>query len=152
MRRRAKDPYYAGIFLPYFAIKPLYIMTLMAVHKLGFSVVDASRAVSSLFYFGIATTVWFYTRSLWSLVILILPEIMLLGQINEPDGMSAFLVVFGLWLVFLKKSDFGLLWLMLSVWVRPENAGRSVSWSPRIVDHVPVALGCWFISQNCGIQ
>jgi hypothetical protein len=122
MRRRAADPYYAAIFLPYFAIKPLYILTLTAVHKLGFSIVDSSRVVSALFHFGIAVILWVYTRSWVVSVVMIFPEIMVLGQSNEPDGMSCFFLLLGLWLVFLKHRDMGLLVLLLSIWVRPENA------------------------------
>jgi hypothetical protein len=122
MRRRAADPYYAAILLPYFAIKPLYILTLTAVHKLGFSIVDSSRFVSALFYFGIAVMLWIYTRSWVVLSVMIFPETMVLGQANDPDGMSCFFLLLGLWLVFLKRRDMGLLVLLLSLWVRPENA------------------------------
>jgi hypothetical protein len=121
MRRRAADPYYAATLLPYFAIKPLYILTLEAVHAVGFSVIDSNRAVSTLFYFGIAVMLWTYTRSWLSLLVLALPETMILGQANEPDGMSCFFLLLGLWLVFLKRRDMGLLVLVLAVWVRPEN-------------------------------
>ena len=122
MRRRAADPYHAAMLFPYFAIKPLYIITLTAAHKLGFTVIDASRFVSALFYFGILVVLWLYTRSFLSLLAGIMPEIILLGQANEPDSMSTFFVLFGLWLVFMKHRDMGLLVLVLSVWVRPENA------------------------------
>jgi hypothetical protein len=121
MRRRAADPYEAAQHLPYFAIKPLYILTLQAVHKLGFDVIDSSRAVSALFYFGIAVILWLYSRSWLALLVMVLPEIMLLGQANEPDGMSCFFLLLGLWLVFFKRCDMGLLALLLAVWVRPEN-------------------------------
>lgn len=121
MRRRAADPYYAAQLLPYFAIKPLYILTLQAVHKLGFDVIDCSRAVSSLFYFAIAVVLGLYSRSWLALLVMVLPEVMLLGQANEPDGMSCFFLLFGLWLVFMKRRDLGLLVLILAIWVRPEN-------------------------------
>jgi hypothetical protein len=121
LRRRAADPYYAAIFLPYFAIKPLYLLTLEAAHGVGFSVIDSSRNVSVLFYFGIALMLWVYTRSWLSLLVLVLPETMVLGQSNEPDGMSCFLLLLGLWLVFVKRRDMGLLALVLAIWVRPEN-------------------------------
>ncbi len=121
MRRRAVDPYYAATLLPYFAIKPLYILALEAVHAVGFSVFDSSRAVSTLFYFGIAVMLWVYTRSWLSLLVLILPEIMFLGQANEPDAMSCLFLLLGLWLVFVKRRDMGLLVLVLAIWVRPEN-------------------------------
>lgn len=121
LRRRAADPYYAATLLPYFAIKPLYCLTLGTVHKAGFSVIDSSRNVSVLFYFAIAVMLWIYTRSWLSLLVLVLPETMILGQANEPDGMSCFLMLLGLWLVFFKRRDMGLLALVLAIWVRPEN-------------------------------
>jgi hypothetical protein len=121
MRRRAADPYYAAQLFPYFAIKPLYILALEVVHKSGFSVIDSSRAVSALFYFAIAALLWASTQSWLILLVIVLPETMLLGQANEPDGMSCFFLLLGLWLVFLKHRDIGLLPLLLAIWVRPEN-------------------------------
>jgi len=126
LRRRAADPYYAALLFPYFAIKPLYILTLEAAHKLGFSAVDSTRAVAALFYFAIAVMLWTYTRSWLAFIILILPETMLLGQANEPDGMSCFLLLLGLWMAFVRRSDMGLLPLLLAIWVRPENSLLSV--------------------------
>lgn len=122
LRRRAADPYYAALHFPYFAIKPLYVLTLEAVHKLGFSAIDSTRAVSALFYFAIAVVLWTYTRSWLALLCMILPEMMLLGQANEPDGMSCFLLLLGLWIVFIRRADMGLLPLLLAIWVRPENS------------------------------
>ncbi|MGO9088668.1 MAG: hypothetical protein ACLQBK_25975 [Candidatus Sulfotelmatobacter sp.] len=122
MRRRAADPYYAAMHFPYFAIKPLYILTLEAVHKLGFSAIDSTRAVSALFYFAIAVMLWTYTRSWLVLIVIILPETMLLGQANEPDGMSCFFLLFGLWMIFVRGRDMGVLPLLLAIWVRPENS------------------------------
>ena len=46
------------------------------------------------------------------MVILILPEVMLLGQVNEPDGMSAMLLLLGLWTVFVKEVDLGIVLLI----------------------------------------
>lgn len=121
LRHRAADPYYSALYLPYFSIKPLYVLTLEAAHKLGASVVDASRAVSALSYFGIAVMVWMYTRSWLGLLVMVLPETMILGQANEPDGLSCFLLLFGLWLLFVKRRDIGLLALLTAIWVRPDN-------------------------------
>ncbi|HEY6767098.1 MAG TPA: hypothetical protein VI386_20245 [Candidatus Sulfotelmatobacter sp.] len=121
LRHRAVDPYYSSLYLPYFSIKPLYLIALEAVNKLGLNVVDASRALSALSYFGIAVMAWIWTRSLLSLLIIVLPEVMLLGQANEPDGLSAALLLFALWLLFSRENDWGLLPLLLTVWVRPEN-------------------------------
>ncbi len=121
MRRRASDSDYSALYLPYFSIKPLYVLTMEAVHKFGVSVVDSSRLVSALSYFAVAVVVWLYTRSWLGLLILVIPETLVLGQANEPDGMSASLLLLGLWMLFLKRRDLGLLPLFLALWVRPDN-------------------------------
>ncbi len=126
MKRRAADPYLAAMHFPYFAIKPLYVLTLRVVHKLGFSVIDSVRATSALFYFGIAVMLWIYTPSWFVVLVMILPEILILGQTHDPDGMSCFLILLGLWMVFYARRDIGLLPLLLAVWVRPENGLLSV--------------------------
>jgi hypothetical protein len=109
LRRRAADPYYSALYLPYFSIKPLYVLTLETAHKLGARVIDASRSVSALSYFGVAVMVWMYTRSWLSLLVMALPETMILGQANEPGGLSCFLVLFGL----CSMPVFALLWFCL---------------------------------------
>jgi hypothetical protein len=121
LRRRAADAYYSAAYLPYFSVKPLYVLAMEAAHKLGASVIDASRIVSALFFFGIAIVVWLYTSSLFAVVILVLPEAMILGQSLEPDGMSVFLLLVGLWVLFIKKKEIGILPIVCSVWVRPDN-------------------------------
>lgn len=122
MRRRAADPYTAAMHYPYFSIKPLYILALQFVHRMGYSVIDSTRVISALFFFGIAMMLWAYTRSWLVLVVTILPEALLLGQANEPDGMSCFLLLLGLWMVFSLRRDIGLLPLLLAIWTRPENS------------------------------
>lgn len=122
LRRRASDPYYSTLYLPYFSVKPLYIVAMEAARKSGVTLVNASRAVSAICFFGIALALWTYTRSALALVILILPETLLLGQANEPDGMSVMLLLWGLWAVFAKDSRLGFLPLLLAVWARPDNA------------------------------
>ncbi len=121
MRKRSVDPYYSAAYLPYFSVKPLYVLAMESAHRGGFSVVDSSRFVSAVFYFCIAVITWVYTRSLLSAVILLFPEILILGQANEPDGMSVCFITLGLWLVFIRNCDLGILPLVVSVWIRPDN-------------------------------
>lgn len=121
LRRRAVDAYYSAAYLPYLSVKPLYVLAMEVAHKLGASVIDASRIISALFFLGIAIVVWLYTSSLLAVVILTLPEAMVLGQSLEPDGMSVFLLLFGLWVLFIKKKEIGILPIVCSVWVRPDN-------------------------------
>jgi hypothetical protein len=121
LRRRAADSYYSAAYLPYFSVKPLYVLALEVAHLLGASVIDSSRVVSAFFYFCISVIAWLYTRSLLSAAVLIIPEVMILGQANEPDAMSVFLLILGLWLLFIKACDLGILPMIVSVWVRPDN-------------------------------
>ena len=121
LRHRAADPYFSALYLPYFSVKPLYVLALEAAHKLGATLVGSSRIISALFFFGIALVVWLYSRSLIALVALLVPQILALGESNTPDGMSVFLLLLGLWMIFVLKKEIGLLTLILSVWVRPDN-------------------------------
>jgi hypothetical protein len=121
LRKRASDPYYSTLYLPYFAVKPLYVLAMEAVHKAGATLVDSSRIVSAVCFFGLAVALWIYTRSILALVVLLLPENLVLGQANEPDGMSVTLLLWGLWLIFLKNQRLGFLFLIAAVWARPDN-------------------------------
>ena len=121
LRKRASDPYYSALYLPYFSVKPLYILAMEGAHRAGATVIDASRVVSAVCFFGIAIALWLYTRSPLAAAILILPEVMPLGQVNEPDGMSIMLLLLGLWALFLCGANLGILPMIASVWVRPDN-------------------------------
>ena len=121
LRRRATDAYYSAAYLPYFSVKPLYVLSMIAVHRAGANLVDSSRIVSVASFLAVAVVLWLYTGSILSLLILLLPEVLPLGQLNDPDGMSAFLVLLALWAI-VRQKRFGVLPLLLSVWVRPETA------------------------------
>jgi hypothetical protein len=121
LRKRASDPYYSALYLPYFSVKPLYVMALSLVHKEGLGLVDSSRLVSALCYFGIAALAWYSTSSWLSLVVLILPELLMLGEATEPDGMSVLFLLVGLFALFLEQKDFGIAPLVASIWIRPDN-------------------------------
>jgi hypothetical protein len=120
LRRRAADPYYSALYLPYFSIKPLYILTLQWVHRQGIGFIRSSRLVAALGYFAIAVVVWLYTRTAFSILLLLLPEATVLGQADGPDGLSVLLLLFGLWLLFVRQQDLGLLPTVLAMWMRPD--------------------------------
>ncbi len=121
LRSRAADAYAAATHFPDFAIKPLYVLTLRMFHRLGFGVISSTAAVSAVFYLAIAILLWIVTRSWFVLLVMIVPEIRVLGQTNDPDAMSCFFMLFGLWLVFSKRKDIGILPLLLAIWIRPED-------------------------------
>lgn len=122
LRKRASDPYYSALYLPYFSVKPLYVLAMQGVHLMGANVVDSNRIVSAISFFGIAIAVWLYTQSWVAGFILLLPEIISLGEVNGPDALSVALLLLGFWLVFIKEAELGILPVVISVWVRPDDA------------------------------
>ena len=126
LRRRDTNAYYSSTFLPYFSVKPLYVIVLHRLHRMGLGIVTSIRLTSSICYFGIGVIVWLCTRSVLSVFLLALPEIMVLGGANEPDAFSTFLLLLGLWLLFVKNKDLGVLAVLMSVWVRPDNVIAAV--------------------------
>lgn len=121
LRRRAADSYYSAMYLPYFSIKPLYIMIFQAVNRQGAGLVQSSRIVAAVGYLAIAIILWLYSRSFFAILLLLLPEAVVLGQADGPDGLSVFLLLTGLWLLFVRQQDLGLLPTILAMWVRPDN-------------------------------
>jgi hypothetical protein len=122
LQRRAQDPYFSAKYLPYFAVKPLYVSAISVGRKAGLTLTNSAAAVSALAFLGIAVVLWLHTRSLLSLLVLILPEMIETGQKNDPDGMSAFFLLLGLWVLFARHRDWGIIPLVVAVWIRPENA------------------------------
>lgn len=121
LKKRAEDPYYATLYFPFFSIKPLYILSLEAMHAVGIDIFTSIRLVSILCYVGIGLTAWLYTRSLFALLVMALPEIIALGEASEPDALSVFFLLVGLWLVFVKRRDWGIVTILAAIWIRPEN-------------------------------
>jgi hypothetical protein len=121
LRARAADPYFSATYLPFFSVKPLYLMAMELGHRLGASVIVASQVISAIAFLGIALMVWVYTGSLLAALVILLPEIFVLGESNSPDGLSLFFLLLGFWLLFFAKKDIGILPVLVSIWVRPEN-------------------------------
>ena len=54
-------------------------------------------------------------------MVLILPEVLCLGQANEPNGMSVTFLLVGFWAVFITEQKWGILPMILAIWFRPDN-------------------------------
>ena len=127
--RRAKhaDPYRFAQFLPYFSVKPLYIEALNLVHKAGVGLVRSIAVVSAVSFAGMAALIyWWVLRlggSMWvACVLLLTPEMSALAQGTGPDGLSVLFLLGGLFCLWDVRPSVGVTLLLLSAWVRPENA------------------------------
>lgn len=47
LRKRAADAFYFTTYLPYFSVKPLYVIALEAAHRAGFGLISSSRVISA---------------------------------------------------------------------------------------------------------
>lgn len=126
----AADPVLFGQYLPYYSIRPVYIMALNALRAFNISPVIGARIVAALSLFGIGLIAFFWVRrhsSPWlamatsSLLLLCYP-VLLMGRARVPDGMSALFVFLGLYLLIEHSRAFaGVLLLLASIWVRTDN-------------------------------
>jgi hypothetical protein len=125
-RDKYANPFHFVGFLPYFAVKPLYIEALNLVHTSGVGLVRSIAVVSSISFLGLAVMIYLWVRqrngSLWVASILLLtPELRGLGEVTGPDALSVLFLLAALFSLFQSKAALGIAFLMSSIWVRPDN-------------------------------
>lgn len=126
-RDKYANPLHFVGFLPYFAVKPLYIEALHLVHKTGIGLVRSIAVVSSISFLGLAALIYLWVRrrngSLWVASILLLsPELRGLGEVTGPDALSVLFLLAAMFSLSQSKAVPGIALLMSSIWVRPDNA------------------------------
>jgi hypothetical protein len=126
-RDKYANPLHFVGFLPYFAIKPLYIEALNLVHKAGVGLVRSIAVVSSVSFLGLAALIYLWVRQqngslLVAGLLLLSPELHGLGQVTGPDALSVLCLLAALYSLFQSKPALGIALLMTSIWVRPDNA------------------------------
>jgi len=125
---RFTNAYHYTEFLPLFAIRPMYILTLYGMSRAGLGLVQSVRLVSTACYvlLGILVFVWLsrYTRLAAFLALLIMwtPHVTFLGRFTGCDSISVFLGMLSLYLIFEKNLvAAGLTILMAAIWFRTDN-------------------------------
>jgi hypothetical protein len=129
LQERATNPYHYAEFLPCFAIRPMYNMSLYWLGKTGLGFLIAGIVLSAVSHFllGILLFHWLtkYVAQ-WhglciALLAMITPPIMSLGRENTPDGMASLIAFFALFLIFQKQRLFpGLALLLSSIYFRTD--------------------------------
>jgi hypothetical protein len=127
--RRAKhaDPYRFAQFLPYFSVKPLYIEALNLAHEAGVGLVRSIAVASAISFAGLALLIYWWVvklgGSVWAAcLVLLTSEMSALAQGTGPDGLSVLFLLGGLFSLWYVRPSLGVLLLLSSEWVRPENA------------------------------
>jgi hypothetical protein len=129
-RDRALNPLHFAEFLPCFAIRPMYNLTIYGIYRGGMALRNAIALISSLSYLFLGLLVYFWmTRyvastiaAIATLLIMLTPPIMILGRYTGADGISTALALLSLYLIFernLLLAGIGL--LLVSVFFRTDN-------------------------------
>jgi len=128
---RRINPYHFAEYLPCYAIRPVYNELLHLLAKMGFSLVQATRLISTTSYFFLGILIFIWLRryldsryaATFSLLLMICPPIKELGQLTISDCFSTAVTLASLYLIF-EHNQFaiGVGILLASIYVRTDNA------------------------------
>jgi hypothetical protein len=128
---RRINPYHFVEYLPCYAIRPVYNELLHLLAKMGFSLVQATRLVSTASYFFLGILIFIWLRgyldsryaAAFSLLLMICPPIKELGQLTISDCFSTAVTLASLYLIF-ERHQFaiGVGILLASIYIRTDNA------------------------------
>jgi hypothetical protein len=113
-----------------YRIKPLYVLLVLAFHKLGFSYIHATLVPSLLCYFLIGLSVWQVVVKrmdpvktfLVSMACMLIFPTLLLARLSTPDSLSCFILLNTVLLIYDERSK--ILWyslFMLAICIRLDN-------------------------------
>lgn len=116
--------------LPFYRVKPLYVLACYLSYKLGMPLIESMLipSILSFFFTGIILYYWLkrYLNILvaWSITLLFMfsPSVILLSRITTPDGMSTCILFLGIYLL-LEKQNFWLFSILsfFAILTRPDN-------------------------------
>jgi hypothetical protein len=123
------NPYHFAEQLPFYSIKPVYVMLVKGLHRLGEPYAKATVTVSAVSNFLLAVLVWYWLSAYLSglplaatcSLIMLSPNILALSRWPTPDCLATLLAGVGLYLVLERRSYFwGCTFLLCDVWVRTD--------------------------------
>ena len=118
------------MILERYRIKPLYVLLVLAFHKLGFSYIHATLVPSLLCYFLIGLSMWQIVVKrldpvktfLVSMTCMLIFPTLLLARLSTPDSLSCFILLNAVFLIYYERNK--ILWyslLMLATCIRLDN-------------------------------
>lgn len=116
------SPTHLGQLEPLYAIRPLYVKAIEATSFTRLPIQTRINLISALSLFGIGIVVLGWTgKPGYSALLLATSAIVVLGRLGTPDGLSALVVLAGLWAIERNRLLIGVLLLLVSVWIRTDN-------------------------------
>ncbi len=111
-----------GQLEPLYAIKPLYVRAIEATAFTRLPIQSRINLISALSLFGIGIVVLGWTgRPGYSALLLATSTVVILGRMGTPDGLSALIVLAGLWALSQNRLLIGILLMLASIWLRTDN-------------------------------
>ena len=123
------NPYHFAEQLPFYSIKPAYVVLLKGFHRLGLPFPKAAAAISASSNFLLALLLWYWLSAYLSglpllgacTMIMLSPNILELSRWTTPDFLSTLVAAVGLYLILERRRYFwGSSFLVLNVWVRTD--------------------------------
>jgi hypothetical protein len=123
------NPYHFAEQLPFYSIKPAYVILIKSFHRLDLPFPKAAVAVSALSNFLLAVVLWVWLAPYlgglqWAAagtLIMLSPNVLALSRWATPDCLATFVAALGLYLIIERKLYFwGSSLLLIDVWVRTD--------------------------------
>ena len=116
------SPTHLGQLEPLYAIRPLYVKAIEATAFTRLPIQTRINLISAVALFGIGLVVLGWTGAPgYSALLLATSAIVVVGRMGTPDGLSALVVIAGLWAITRDKLLIGVLLLLVSIWIRTDN-------------------------------
>ena len=106
--------------LPWYSVKPLYILAVEALHIFRVPLVRATVLVSILSYIGLAWLLWTWIG--WpAFILMIAPPIIANVRVEVPDELNILLTMVAFFLICVRrKYVWGSAVLLICIWCRPD--------------------------------
>jgi hypothetical protein len=123
------NPYHFAEQLPFYSIKPAYVILIKTFHRAGLPFPRSAVAVSAVSNFLLAVVLWLWLSPYlgglqWAAagtLIMLSPNILALSRWATPDCLAMFVAALGLYLIIERRLYFwGSSLLLLDVWVRTD--------------------------------
>jgi len=125
----AANPYHFTEQLPFYSIKPVYVVLVKLVHREGLPFPKAAVAVSAMSNFALAALLWQWLGAYltgWSLagactLIMLSPNILALSRWATPDCLATAVAALALYLIVEGNRYFwGSALLVIDIWIRTD--------------------------------
>jgi hypothetical protein len=125
----SKNPYHFAEQLPFYSIKPVYVILVKEIHRAGVPFPKAAVSISAASNFLLAVLLWYWLGAYLSglplaaacTLIMLSPNVLALSRWATPDCLATLLAAVACYLILERKRYFwGCSILLVDIWVRTD--------------------------------